>query len=448
MRLLEVINTTWKNLQIAEHKSVRWPERTPYWFVLWDLQVFSGGVYHLVQPHAHCLFLFRIVFVFLFRIPFSKPQRKKMAQSCIRSPVFVSSITCRAIWEAVPERRVSVFGNWKCEVIANFRATVVTVWISESRGTKSANFGHGKVWAQRNSCNVTSVCLSLSVSLSLWLSLSLSLSLSLFFLSLSHLTHLAPQYTKRGSAWYNKGAGLFGFIVVLSNTAFRPYCYVVQTRDGSISFSITPSAIGNSRSQCSGKLKSNKLARACSVCLATDLIDKDEKVLLTMIGEDAGFECTCACARLTEFPQADTGRGFLPPLAHAGSTCNARTERSCEAYSRPKLQNEFDTRRETPWQVSVSDLEQPWQNAYYEKRISHWREQMKSAMPRNSHERTNEFSHDFFASHPQSYKMIHKRHDGWHKDSTTVFYFQTFWRSTPSSVDGHSAGLTIHPLLP
>ena len=39
------INTTWKNLQIEKHKSVRWAERTPFWFVLFDLQIFSGGVY-------------------------------------------------------------------------------------------------------------------------------------------------------------------------------------------------------------------------------------------------------------------------------------------------------------------------------------------------------------------------------------------------------------------
>ena len=39
------INTTWENLQIEKHKSVRWAERMPSWFVLFDLQVFSGGVY-------------------------------------------------------------------------------------------------------------------------------------------------------------------------------------------------------------------------------------------------------------------------------------------------------------------------------------------------------------------------------------------------------------------
>ena len=39
------INTTWENLQIEKHKSGRRSFRSPNWFVLYDLQVFSGGVY-------------------------------------------------------------------------------------------------------------------------------------------------------------------------------------------------------------------------------------------------------------------------------------------------------------------------------------------------------------------------------------------------------------------
>ena len=39
------INTTSENLQIEKHKSVRWAERTPSWLVLFDLQIFWGGVY-------------------------------------------------------------------------------------------------------------------------------------------------------------------------------------------------------------------------------------------------------------------------------------------------------------------------------------------------------------------------------------------------------------------
>ena len=39
------INTTWENLQIEKHKSGRRAFRSPDWFVLFDLQIFSGGVY-------------------------------------------------------------------------------------------------------------------------------------------------------------------------------------------------------------------------------------------------------------------------------------------------------------------------------------------------------------------------------------------------------------------
>ena len=39
------INTTWENLQIEKHKSGRRSFRSLNWFVLFDLQVFSGGVY-------------------------------------------------------------------------------------------------------------------------------------------------------------------------------------------------------------------------------------------------------------------------------------------------------------------------------------------------------------------------------------------------------------------
>ena len=39
------INTTWENLQIEKHKSGRRTFRSPNWFVLFDLQIFSGGVY-------------------------------------------------------------------------------------------------------------------------------------------------------------------------------------------------------------------------------------------------------------------------------------------------------------------------------------------------------------------------------------------------------------------
>ena len=42
------------------------PLRTLYWFVLCNLQIFSGGVCHLEQLHAQSPFLFPIVLVFIW----------------------------------------------------------------------------------------------------------------------------------------------------------------------------------------------------------------------------------------------------------------------------------------------------------------------------------------------------------------------------------------------
>ena len=56
------INTTWENLKIEKHKSVRWAERTPSWFVLFDLQIFSGGVYSPSATSRTISFSIPIVF--------------------------------------------------------------------------------------------------------------------------------------------------------------------------------------------------------------------------------------------------------------------------------------------------------------------------------------------------------------------------------------------------
>ena len=53
---------TWENLQIAKHKSGRRSFSLADWFVLCDLSIFSGKVYHPEPPHAQSLFLFPIVF--------------------------------------------------------------------------------------------------------------------------------------------------------------------------------------------------------------------------------------------------------------------------------------------------------------------------------------------------------------------------------------------------
>ena len=60
VKLFEVTNTTWENLQIAKHKSVQCAE----WMTLMscNLMIFSGCACHLEQLHAQSPFLFPIVF--------------------------------------------------------------------------------------------------------------------------------------------------------------------------------------------------------------------------------------------------------------------------------------------------------------------------------------------------------------------------------------------------
>ena len=119
MRLRSGIDTTWENLQIEKHKLVRWAERTPSWFVLFDLQIFSGGVYPRVQPHAQSLFLFPIVLVLIWFI-FSM---RRTVQPKIRS--FVSVLRSRVtpfdrskMKDANCFAECIVFGNGKCELSA------------------------------------------------------------------------------------------------------------------------------------------------------------------------------------------------------------------------------------------------------------------------------------------------------------------------------------------
>ena len=59
--LFQTMNTTWKSLKIAKHKSVGLAKRTPCWFLLTICRFLSGCVYHLEQPHTRSSFLFLIV---------------------------------------------------------------------------------------------------------------------------------------------------------------------------------------------------------------------------------------------------------------------------------------------------------------------------------------------------------------------------------------------------
>ena len=68
------INTIWKNLRIEKHKSGGRSFRSPNWLVLFDLQIFSGGVYPPSATSRTISFLFPIAFGINFLFNSSLPQ--------------------------------------------------------------------------------------------------------------------------------------------------------------------------------------------------------------------------------------------------------------------------------------------------------------------------------------------------------------------------------------
>ena len=217
VRWLEVINLTWENLQIAKHKSVRWTERTSSWFVLCDLSIFSGKVYHPEPPHAQSLFLFPILFGINLIHFFNG--KNKIGLGRIWSFVLgFRSLVVRLVpfeRRAREQRGWKNFGNGKCELIANFSATIVTSRSCEGRDGKCEGrnekceflaresvssspivriFGKGKC---KFIANFSATMVTSLPSLSLYLSLSLSLS--------PKVPH--AQYRKRFRASYNLTLG-------------------------------------------------------------------------------------------------------------------------------------------------------------------------------------------------------------------------------------------------
>ena len=79
-----------------KHKSVRWAERTPSWFVF-SICRFSQVVFiPRAQPHAQSLFLFPIAFG-INLIHFFNEKKDSWAGNSI--VCFAASIPCHAIWQ-------------------------------------------------------------------------------------------------------------------------------------------------------------------------------------------------------------------------------------------------------------------------------------------------------------------------------------------------------------
>ena len=108
------INTTWENLQIEKHKSVRWAERTPpdLCFSIW--RSFQVVFIPRAQPHSQSLFLFPIVFG-INLIHFFDEKKDGSAENLI---------ACIANFSGLARKSANFF--------ANFSATKVTSLPSHS----------------------------------------------------------------------------------------------------------------------------------------------------------------------------------------------------------------------------------------------------------------------------------------------------------------------------
>ena len=103
------INTNWENLQIEKHKSVRWAERRPSWFVLFDLQIFLSGVYPpSATSRTISFFLFPIVFS-INLIYFFDEKDRAAGSSFV---CFGASIPCHAIWQRQNDE-CEFYEEWK-----------------------------------------------------------------------------------------------------------------------------------------------------------------------------------------------------------------------------------------------------------------------------------------------------------------------------------------------
>ena len=112
-----------RNLQIEKHKSVRWAERTPSWFVLFDLQIFSGGVYSPSATSRTISFLFPIVFginlIHFFDFFDEKEERcsrKFDRLLCCFDPLSITPFDSAKNTNCF--EKCNVFGNGKCELSA------------------------------------------------------------------------------------------------------------------------------------------------------------------------------------------------------------------------------------------------------------------------------------------------------------------------------------------
>ena len=132
----------WENLQIEKHKSVRWSERTPSWFVLFDLQIFSGGVYppsatsRTISFSVSNWIVFGINDSFFFRCL----RRSKTSDKDGNRDVSPSQGLLQSTRRSKTPRK-----NANCFEECNVLATESVNSAPFKRGERGANFWQGKV---------------------------------------------------------------------------------------------------------------------------------------------------------------------------------------------------------------------------------------------------------------------------------------------------------------
>ena len=84
------INTTWENLQIAKHKSGRRSFRSPDWLVLFDLQIFSGGVYPPSATSRTISFSIFNSFWYKYKVSCEmQPSDEHTIKSCVKATAYL-----------------------------------------------------------------------------------------------------------------------------------------------------------------------------------------------------------------------------------------------------------------------------------------------------------------------------------------------------------------------
>ena len=173
--------------------------------MLFDLQIFSGGVYARAQPNAQSLFLFPIVFGINLIHFFDEKKDGAGGNSIV---CFGASIPCHAIWQIEATKNPNCFEE--CNVFM-CNGSVNSAPFQRGVRERGANFWQGKV---RNSSPILrctfwqgKVQKSSPISALLrWRHFRLTLSLSLSLSLCISLSPSAPhaQYRKRFRASYNE----------------------------------------------------------------------------------------------------------------------------------------------------------------------------------------------------------------------------------------------------